>query len=81
MRNQSISAADSQFTHDITEIVSLRIDKSRPVASRITDYLKQVKDPAHFLCGGTPVELRFAPSGAPGLDALIAGYFISKKAD
>lgn len=48
---------------ELVDIRTIRIDTTLPPEQRMADYLEQVKNPYRFLCGDTPVRIRFEPEG------------------
>lgn len=56
MKNEDITQVDRSTLVDIRGI---HIDSSLPAAVKVQSYLEQVRDPYCFLCGDTPVRVRF----------------------
>ena len=56
MKNEDITQVDRSTLVDIR---SIHIDSSLPAAVKVRNYLEQVRDPYCFLCGDTPVRVRF----------------------
>ena len=56
MKNENITQVDRSTLVDIR---SIHIDSSLPAAVKVRNYLEQVRDPYCFLCGDTPVRVRF----------------------
>ncbi len=57
---------------------TIQIDTGLPVEERLQRFLAQVKNPYCFLCGDTPVKLRFAADGEP-LETILRRYFSDLK--
>lgn len=75
MRNADITEVDPA---SLVDIDTIKIDASLPAASRMESYIEQVKNPYCFLCGATPVRIRFA-SGKKTLAGSLGDYFIGLK--
>lgn len=45
--------------HSLIDITDIQIDSTLPTAEKLKNYLEQVKNPYCFLCGETPVRIRF----------------------
>lgn len=75
LKNVEITKVDRQALVDITDI---RIDSALSTAEKIHSYLEQVKNPYCFLCGDTPVRIRFVSKSKPLAQAL-GDYFSSLK--
>ena len=75
MRNTDITQVDHST---LTDIHSIHIDAALPAAQKMQSYLEQIGNPYCFLCGDTPVKIRFASDGKP-LKQSLCGYFLSLK--
>lgn len=75
MKSVDITKVDRQSLVDITDI---QIDSTLPTAEKMQRYLEQVKNPYCFLCGDTPVKIRFV-SGNKTLAQSLGNYFSSLK--
>ena len=56
MKNADITQADRSALVDIRNI---HIDGSLPAVKKMQDYFEQIVNPYCFLCGDTPVRIRF----------------------
>ena len=45
---------------ELVELTTLNIDGTLPVTERKKEFLKQIKDPGHFLVDGIEVEISFS---------------------
>lgn len=63
----------------LVDIKMVRIDTSIPIAKRMLLYLDQIKNPYCFLCGETPVKIRFSYTGKT-MDEAIKSHFLGLKA-
>lgn len=75
MKGVDITKADRSKMVDVNEI---SVDSSLPVAQKVKNYIEQIKNPYCFLCGDTPVKIRFV-SDAKSLKTSLKDYFISLK--
>lgn len=75
MKSADITKADRSKMVDVNEIF---IDSSLPAAQKVKNYIEQTKNPYCFLCGDTPVKIRFV-SDAKSLKSSLKDYFISLK--
>lgn len=75
MKDVDITKVDRQSLVDITDI---QIDSTLPTAEKMQSYLEQVKNPYCFLCGDTPVRIRFVCKSKT-LAQSLGDYFISLK--
>ncbi len=75
MKGVDITKADRSKMVDVNEI---SIDSSLPVAQKVKNYIEQIKNPYCFLCGDTPVKIRFV-SDTKSLKSSLKDYFISLK--
>ena len=50
-------------TEELVDIRNVHVDKSLPKAERVTEFVRQIKDPNHFRCGKFMVTARFAENG------------------
>ena len=62
----------------LVDIQDVHIDTTLPIAERVQDYIAKIKNPYHFLHGGSAVHIAFAPDGAD-LKSRLRSYFISCK--
>ncbi len=62
----------------LVDISGVRIDTSQPAAEKMQSYFEQVHNPYCFLCGDTPVRIRFV-SEQKTLTESVGNYFISLK--
>lgn len=63
---------------NLIDIRSVQIDTSQPSEIRMKRYLEQIKNPYCFLCGDTPVRIRFVSSNKT-LAKSLGDYFIGLK--
>ena len=75
MRSVDITQVDRSTLADIRNI---HIDPALPITQKMQSYLEQIGNPYCFLCGDTPVKIRFASDGKP-LKQSLCDYFISLK--
>ena len=75
LRETDITAIDRSRLVDIN---SVHIETALPGRQRLQKYLEEIKNPYCFLCGGTPVKIRFNSSGAP-LQTALKNYFTALK--
>lgn len=75
MKSVDITKVDRQSLVDITDI---QIDSTLPTTQKMQSYLKHVKNPYCFLCGDTPVRIRFV-SKSKTLAQSLDNYFSSLK--
>ncbi|MCM1136930.1 MAG: hypothetical protein NC400_15320 [Clostridium sp.] len=60
----------------LADIRDVKIDGSKSRDERISDYIKQIKNPYCFQCNGMIVKVNFSQSGGT-LEEKLAGYFLS----
>ncbi len=65
MRNQAESAA-------LVDIRTVLVDKNLPKCERIAEYVRQIKDPYHFICGKFTVTAVFDANG-PTIEECLQG--------
>ncbi len=75
MKNRDITQAEHSA---LADICGIRIDSSLPAAAKVQSFFDQVGDPYCFLCGDTPVRVRFVAEERSLKDALRT-YFLSLK--
>lgn len=75
MRSVDITKADRGTLVDINDI---HIDSSLPIEEKMKSYLEQIVNPYCFLCGDTPVNIRFV-SETKTLKQSLCDYFLSLK--
>ncbi len=71
MRDLDITAIERDT---LVELGAVGLDTVRPAAERREVFLRQVKNPYCFLCGDTPVRIRFV-AGDRTLAEALGGYF------
>ena len=64
MMPKNISAAG------LVDINTVKTDKSLPQHERIAEYVRQIKNPYHFLCEELTVTVKYNPDGPPFEDCL-----------
>jgi hypothetical protein len=57
-------------TTDLVDISSVRVDSSLPKQERMTEYVRQIKKPLHFMCLGYEITSIHAEDGPPLEDCL-----------
>lgn len=57
-------------TEHLVDIRDVRVDKSLPREERIAEFVRQIKNPYRFRCGGFTVTARFAEDGPTLEDCL-----------
>ena len=75
MRSIDITQIDHSTLVDIRNI---HIDSSLPAAEKMQSYFEQIKNPYCFLCGDTPIRIRFAAEDKT-LKQSLCNYFLSLK--
>lgn len=75
MRSVDITQADPCTLVDIRTVY---IDSSLPAAEKMHSYFEQVVNPYCFLCGDTPVRIRFVAESKL-LKQSLCNYFLSLK--
>ena len=75
MRNLDITQVDRSTLVDIRNI---HIDSSLPAAKKMQSYFEQIVNPYCFLCGDTPVRIRFVAEDRT-LKQSLCDYFLSLK--
>lgn len=75
MRNVDITQVDRSTLVDISNI---HIDSSLPAAKKMQSYFEQIVNPYCFLCGDTPVRIRFVAEDRT-LKQSLCDYFLSLK--
>lgn len=75
MKNIDITQVDRSTLADIR---SIHIDPALPTEQKMQSYLEQIGNPYCFLCGDTPVKIRFV-SESKTLKQSLCDYFLSLK--
>ena len=75
MKNVDITKVDRNALVDVR---SVHIDASLPGEQKMQSYLGQIKNPYCFLCGDTPVKIRFV-SEEKSLKQSLYNYFVNLK--
>lgn len=75
MKGADITKANRSEMVDINDI---SIDSSLPAAQKVKKYIEQIKNPYCFLCGDTPVRIRFV-SDVKSVKGSLKDYFIGLK--
>ena len=78
MENMSQMDIDKMDRNQLMNIEDVVIDTDLCASERLMQFLKQMHNPSCFLCGTTPVKVRFQKSGRD-LSDLLKSYFISLK--
>jgi hypothetical protein len=55
---------------DLIDIRNISIDRTLPKQERITDFVRQIKDPYHFKCGKFAVTAKYPENGITLEDCL-----------
>lgn len=71
-RKEDIETMDRSVLADISQI---QINKKTDQEEKIEQFTEQIRNPYCFLCGKTPVRLRFSHNG-PELAELLKQFFI-----
>jgi Mg2+/Co2+ transporter CorC len=53
---------------DLVDIRDVRVDSSLPKQERIAEYLRQIKNPNHYMCIGWEVKEKHAGEDAPTIE-------------
>jgi hypothetical protein len=53
--------------NNLVDIKTVSVDSSLSKSERITEFVRQIKNPHHFKCGGFTVAVKFAEDG-PSLE-------------
>lgn len=73
------SAEITQIDRDsLVDICSIHIDTALPAVQKMQSYLEQIGNPYCFLCGDTPVRIRFV-SESKTLKQALGDYFLRLK--
>lgn len=64
--------------NELVNMEEVKIDVSLPAPQRMLKYLEDIKNPYCFLCGKTPVKIRFSQDGKE-LAELLKEHFIALK--
>ncbi len=64
--------------NSLIDIDTVKINTSLPIEQRLESFIKQIKNPYCFLCGDTPVRVRFV-SPEKTLAESLGDYFTSLK--
>lgn len=75
MRSVDITQVDHRT---LVDIHSIRIDSTLPAVKKMQSYLEQIGNPYCFLCGDTPVKIRFVAEDRT-LKQSLCDYFLSLK--
>ena len=60
---EECAANDSFNDTELVDIRTIFVDKTLPKQERITEFIKQIKNPYRFKCGKFTVSVRFAENG------------------
>ena len=75
LKNVDITQVDRNILVDIKDI---KIDSSSSAEEKVERCIKEIKNPYCFLCGDTPVKIRFV-SETKSLKKSLGDYFMSLK--
>lgn len=53
------------------DIADVKVDPAMPIAQRVDEYLRRIKNPYAFKCGEIAVNVRFSSNGKSLQDALV----------
>jgi len=65
-------------TTKLINIENVKVDETLPDDERLVNYLEQIKNPYCFICGDTPVRVRFIAPEKP-LSQSLGNYFMGLK--
>lgn len=71
--------ADDPPKEERVDIRNVSVDMDAPVATRIQQLLKQVRNPYAFKCGDVAVNIEFMPDGKPLSEAMVSYLSAQKK--
>jgi hypothetical protein len=66
MQNTSIATYDNSDA-DLVDIRTVTVDRNLPKQERITEFIKQIRNPYHFRCGKFIVRTHYT-SGGPSFE-------------
>ena len=75
LKDVDITQVDRNILVDIKDV---KIDSSSSAEEKVERYIKEIKNPYCFLCGDTPVKIRFV-SETKSLKKSLGDYFMSLK--
>ena len=75
LKSVDITTVDRKTLVDISEV---QIDTSQPATEKMQSYFEQVQNPYCFLCGDTPVRIRFVSENKTFTES-VGNYFKSLK--
>ncbi len=75
---QRMSQTNEVNKDDLVNIEEVQINQTFPAIQRMENYLSQIKNPYHFLCGNSVVHLRFEDAESD-LKSRLTNYFQSLK--
>jgi hypothetical protein len=61
---------NNKITEPLRDIGAVKINKELPQPERLVEYIRQIKNPYHFLCEGLEVTLKYTPDGVSFEDCL-----------
>ncbi len=73
------TALNAYSCDDLVDITNIKIDRTKSVTKRVTDFMSDVKNPYLFKVEDTPVEVRFSKD-APELQAKITSLIKASQA-
>jgi len=81
-KSELIDMSDIDITNidksTLVDVDTIHIDPSQPIEKRMETFITAVKNPYCFLCGDTPVRVRYV-SNKKSLEQSLGDYFISLK--
>ena len=75
LRDTDITQVDRDILVDINDV---KIDSSLSADEKVDSFIEQIKNPYCFLCGDTPVRIRFV-SESKSLRKSLRDYFMGLK--
>jgi hypothetical protein len=65
-RRQTMSEPENNAA--LVDIRDVRVDSSLPKQERVAEYLRQIKNPSHYMCLGWEIEEKRAGQDAPSIE-------------
>jgi hypothetical protein len=66
------AVTEPELRRGLVDIRSVHIDKTLPKRERVAEYVRQIKDPYHFVCGKFTVTAVFDAKG-PSIEECLQG--------
>ena len=61
---------NNKISMGLVDIATVKTNKSLPQHERIAEYVRQIKNPYHFICEELTVTVKYNPDGPPFEDCL-----------